>query len=136
MRSLTKIFAIGLVAISLGGCATIDTISNAVKIGTTSVANPVTKTDLYKVEASLDIAITALVTYRRACLAGAADANCRANIKAIQVYTKAIPPYIMQLRVFVKTNDQVNARVVYNNLSVLFTNMKATAAGLGVNLGV
>lgn len=104
-------------------------------VGKAPVANPITTTGLYKFETDFDIILTALQTYKKACVAGAADANCKANIAAIQVYTRQIPPYLTQLRGFVKNNDTVNATTVYSQLVTLYTNAKTTAANLGVSLG-
>lgn len=136
----------GLVACSLAlsGCAStsfsqigseISAVVSGISLATKSITNPVTVTDLYEIESSISIGFTALQTYKRACLAGAADKNCRANVQAIQVYTKQIPPYLVQLRGFVKNNDQIDAATVYNQLTTLYTNAKTTAANLGVNLG-
>jgi hypothetical protein len=66
---------------------------------------------------------------------GTADLRCRVNIAAIQKYTRQMPPLITQLRGFVDNNDQVNAVVVYNQLTSLYTNFKSAAAGLGYNVG-
>lgn len=132
---MRKTLAIALLALSLGGCAQLSTVGSGISLITKSVTNPVTTQDLYAVEASVRIAVTALQTYKRACLANAADKQCRANIAAIQPYTRQIPPMLAQLRSFVRQNDQVNAAVVYNQLVTLYGNLKASALALGVNLG-
>ena len=102
---------------------------------TKSVANPVTENELYQIEASVNILVKGLLAYRRACIAGSADKSCRANIAAIQPYTKEVPVYLAQLRTFVRNNDQINAANTYNTLVTLYTNAKDTAVRLGVNLG-
>lgn len=132
---MRKYLAVALVALSLGGCAQLSAISGGLSLVTKSVANPVTENELYQIEASINILVQGLVAYRHACLQGAADKNCRANIKAIQPYTKEVPVYLNQLRVFVKNNDQLNAANTYNLLVNLYTNAKQTAINLGVNLG-
>lgn len=127
----------------LGGCAAqlatlksdFSAVTSGISLVTKSVANPVTETDLYEIESSVSIGFTALQTYKKACAAGAVDTNCRANVAAIQVYTRQIPPYLSQLRTFVKTNDQIDATTIYNELITLYGNAKATAASAGVNLG-
>lgn len=132
---MRRIVAVVLVALSLGGCAQLQAIGGGLSLVTKSVTNPVTENELYQIKSSINILMTALVTYRRACLAGSADKNCRANILAIQPYTKEVPIYIDQLEVFVRNNDQINAANTYNTLVTLYGNAKNTAMRLGVNLG-
>jgi hypothetical protein len=132
---MRRYIAIVLVALSLGGCAQLSAISGGVGLITKTIQNPVTEQELFAVEASLRIAVEALLTYRRACLAGSADKNCRANIEAIQPYTKQIKPLLAELRSFVRTDDQINAVVVYNRLTNLYTTIKSSAAQLGIPLG-
>jgi PBP1b-binding outer membrane lipoprotein LpoB len=125
---------IGL-AFSVAGCAQLQAIGNGVSLATASVTNPVTKTKEAQIELAFDTAIEVLKTYKRACVAGSADVNCKANIRAIQVYTRQVGPMINQLRRFVDTNDQINAIVVYNQLTDLYANFKTAAANVGVNVG-
>lgn len=132
---MRKFLAIALVALSLGGCAQLQAVSGGLSLITKSVTNPVTENELYQIEASVNILMTGLVSYRRACLAGNADKSCRANILAIQPYTREVPVYLAQLRTFVKQNDQLNAANTYNTLVTLYGNAKQTALRLGVNLG-
>lgn len=132
---MRKLAAILLVSLSLAGCAQLQAIQGGLSLVTKSVANPVTENELYQIEASLQILMTGLVTYRRACLAGNADKNCRSNILAIQPYTKEVPVYLTQLRTFVKSGDQINAANTYNLLVALYGNAKDTAVRLGVNVG-
>jgi hypothetical protein len=122
-------------ALSLGGCATLEAVTTGISLATKSIANPVTKTEEAQIELALDTAVQALLTYKRACIAGSADVHCKANIAQIQAYTRQVPPLVAQLRTFVDNNDQVNATVVYNQLAALYTNVKGAAAQLGVSLG-
>lgn len=131
LASIAAAFAImGLVALPVGGCALLETVSVATK----SIDNPVTKTDLYNLENAMIVAFAGLETYRRACLAGAADVNCRSNIRKIQIYTRQIPPILSGLRTFVKNNDQVNAVVAYRTVQTLIANFKAAAAANNVEV--
>jgi hypothetical protein len=138
MRKIIRILAaISLVATLsplLGGCATFSEIGTGIALATKSIANPVTRSEEAQVELALDAAIQALSVYRQACIAGSADKNCLANIAAIQVYTRQIPPLIAQLRNFVDHNDRINASVVYNQLTTLYANVKGAASNLGINL--
>lgn len=119
----------------LCGCAQMQAITAGISLATKSITNPVTKTEEAQIELAMDTALQALLTYKQACIAAAADKNCRANIAQIQTYTRQVRPLLIQLRTFVDTNDQVNASVVYNQLSTLYINVKTAAANLGVNLG-
>jgi len=131
---MKKLIVIGLLALSLGGCAQLQAVGTGVSLATKSVANPVTKQELYEIEASIQIAVVALRTYRKACEQNAVDSACRANIRAIQPYTRGLVPLLTQLRSFVKQNDQVNAWVAYNQLVTLYTNLKSTATNLGMKV--
>lgn len=132
---MRKYLAIIAVAFALGGCAQLSAIGTGVSLITKSVANPVTETELYQIESGINVVVKGLVSYRRLCLQGAVDKNCRANIAAIQRYTRELPPYLVQLRTFVRSNDQINAANTYNTMIALLTQAKQTAANLGVNLG-
>lgn len=132
MRKVLFAIVLGL---GLAGCAQLQGIGTGISLATKSITNPVTTQELYQIEASLQIAIVALQTYKKACVANTVDKNCRANIAAIQPYTRQIPPLVAQLRSFVKNNDQVNASVVYNQLITLYATLKTSAANLGVNVG-
>jgi type IV pilus biogenesis protein CpaD/CtpE len=123
------------VALALAGCAQIQAITGGISLATATIENPVTPTKEGEIELALDSAVQVLKTYKQACIAGSADKNCRDNIRQIQAYTRQIKPMVAQLRGFVDTNDQVNAVVVYNQLTTLYTNMKAAAASLGVSIG-
>lgn len=129
---LAAALAFGL---SAGGCATIDQLVNAAQVVTKSYTNPVTKNDLYQVESGVRIAFTALQAYKDSCAKGLADTNCKSNVAAVQTYTRQLPPLLVQLRGFVKNNDQVNAITVYNQIAGLVTNFKNAARNVGINVG-
>lgn len=133
MKRLAIIVAL---SVALGGCAQWENFKTAVEVVTTSIANPVTKKDLYVVESGVLIAFKALNAYRTACVQGLVDTHCKANIAILQTYTKQLPPYLSQLRGFVKNNDQVDAKVVYEQIKTLLANIRSTSAALGVNMGV
>ena len=131
---MKRIFVL-LAVLALGGCAQFQAFEAGLSLATKSIANPVTKSEEAQVELALDTAIQALKVYKQACIAGTADKNCRANIGQIQAYTRQIPALVGQLRGFVDNNDQINATVIYNQLTALYTNVKQAAATLGVSLG-
>lgn len=132
---MRKYLAIVLVSFSLagGGCAPQLAVLSAV---TKTINNPVTKQDLFQIEASLKLVTTGLKTYRRLCLQDAVDKNCRSNIEAIQPYSRQVEPLIDELSSFVRTNDQVNAIVVYKRLVNIYTSITTEAAARGISLGV
>lgn len=133
MKKLLLALTLGL---ALGGCAQLTAIETGLSLATKSITNPVTTKELYEVESTINVGLALLQNYKSACARGAADVNCRDNVAKIQVYTREIPPYLMQLRRFVKANDQINATLIYNNLVTLYSNAKQTATNLGVNMGV
>jgi hypothetical protein len=134
MRNKFLVVALGF-GLMVGGCAELQNLQTVLSAATKSVTNPVTNKDLYEVESGMDIAFIALNSYKKACVAGAVDVNCKSNIEAIQQYTRQLPPMVAQLRSFVKSNDQINATVVYNQIVTLTANLKTAAANLGVKIG-
>lgn len=132
---MRRIVIIAALVLSLGGCASLGNIGTGIALATKSVTNPVTRTEEVQIEAAIDAAIIVLKGYKQACVQGVADKSCRANIAAIQRYTRQMPPLILQLRQFVDNNDQINAIVVYNQLTTLYANFKNTAGQLGYNVG-
>lgn len=132
MKKLLLALALSL---SVAGCASLSNIGTGISLATKSITNPVTRTEEVQIEAAIDAAVVVLKGYKQACLQGQADRRCRGNIIAIQKYTRQMPPLIAQLRTFVDNNDQINAIVVYNQLTSLYTNFKSAAAQLGYNVG-
>jgi len=132
---MRKIIIAITLSLALGGCAQLQAITQGISLATKSIANPVTRDEEAKVELALDTAVQALQAYKKACIAGTADKNCRSNIAQIQAYTRQVPSLVEQLRNFVDHNDQINATVVYNQLTALYANVKQAAMDLGVSLG-
>ena len=132
---MKKLLFAALLAVSLAGCSTLQNIGTAISTVTKTVTNPVTKDDLYKVESGVRIAFTALQAYKDSCAQGLVDTNCKANVAAIQTYTRQLPPLLTQLRSFVKNNDTVNAEVVYQQVTTLLANLKTAATNVGINIG-
>jgi hypothetical protein len=128
------ILAIAL-SLSLGACAQLQTLQNIAQFATATITNPVTKDMEAQIELGFDAALQVLLAYRRTCIEGKADKNCRRNIEVIQPYTRQAKPLIAQLRSFVDNNDQVNATVAYNQLVSLYGNLKRSAAEVGMNVG-
>jgi uncharacterized protein YceK len=132
---MRKIALALILSLSLAGCAQLQTLQNIAKSATATITNPVTKEMEAQIELGFDAALQILLSYRRACIAGTADVNCRRNIEVIQPYTRQAKPLIAQLRSFVDNNDQVNATVAYNQLVALYGNLKRSAAEVGMSVG-
>lgn len=124
-----------VLALALGGCVTVSDAINTVSLVTKSHSNPVTKNDLFAAESAVTIVFVGLNTYKRSCVQGLVDTHCKGNIATIQVYTRQLSPLLSQLRGFVKNNDQINAIVVYNQITQLITNVKSLASATGIKIG-
>jgi len=132
---MRKYLAIILVSFSLAGAGCAPQLA-MLSAATKTIENPVTKNDLFQIEASLKLVTTGLKTYRRHGLQGAVDKNCRSNIEAIQRYSSQVYPLLAELSSFVRTNDQVNAIVVYKRLVNIYTSITTEASARGISLGV
>lgn len=124
-----------LITFSLAGCAQLRTVETAIQLGTVSVDNPVTPTRLNQLESAITIVFAGLNAWKSSCKQGLINVTCKDQIRAVQVYTRQIPPYLSQLRAFVRNNDQVNAAVVFNNLTTLIGTVKQQAANAGQVIG-
>lgn len=114
-------------ALGISGCAQIDNVQKVLTFATMSTQNPVTREMLYAAENGMIVVVSGLNTYKRACVAKVINQSCRGVIERIQVYTRQIPPLLVSARKFVKENDQINARIVYNTLVQLVADARAIA---------
>lgn len=131
---MKRLFAAFAITLMLGGCAG-TRLGDVLSIATASITNPVTKERLNQIEATVQIVFVGLNTWKRSCVAGLLNENCKQQILTVQIYTRQIPPYLKDLRRFVKDNDQVNAIVVYNQLTDIISRVRSEAAAGGQNLG-
>lgn len=132
---MKRYIAIALLGLTLAGCAQLQAVSQGISLATKTITNPVTKDEEAKLELIVDTGLQLLKAYKRACVQGAADVNCKTNIASLQPYTRAIVPLKDQLRSFVDNNDQINATAVYNQLTALYVNLKTAAQSVGINVG-
>ncbi len=132
---MRKIFIALTLALSLGGCASLQNVETTVQLGTASIANPVTKTRLNQIESAATIVFAGLRAWKTSCQKGLIPPVCRDQIFQAQVFTDQVPIYFVQLRKFVKNNDQVNAIVVWNQMVSLIGAIKSQAAANGVVVG-
>jgi hypothetical protein len=132
---MKKLLLVLPLLLTLGACSTLQNIGTALSLGTTSIVDPVTPTRLNQIESTVTLVFAGLNTWKASCAQGLIPPACKVQIASVQVYTRQIPPYLAQLRAFVKSGDQVNAVSVFNNLSALLTSIKSTAAGSGIVVG-
>lgn len=135
---MKKYLVIGLVAFNLSGCASLPslhTIETLVQLGSASIANPVTKKRLYQIESAITVVFVGFNTWKDQCKRGTIPASCRDQIDHVQIFTRQLPPYLKQLRTFVKTNDQVNAVVVFNQITETISAVKSAAAVNNIKIG-
>lgn len=137
MNKMKNIVLVLTLAVSLGGCAGLQKALDAFQTGgaTASISNPVTLDTLNKVENAAILLFTGLNAWKSTCAQGLIPASCKVQIASVQVYTRQIPPYLTQLRLFVKKNDQVNAIVVFNQITGLIATVKTQAAASGQTIG-
>lgn len=132
---MRKIILAAALALGLSGCAQVQQLYQLEQASVVGVNNPITKETLNNMESAMTIAFAGLQVYKDSCVKGIIPDSCKAVIRKIQAYTVLIPPYLAQLRVFVKNNDQVNAKVVYNTIMALVLQLKSDAAMAGIKVG-
>lgn len=132
---MKRILLASLLALSLGACGTLQNVGTAISVGTSSITNPVTPTRLNQMESAVTLVFAGLNTWRSSCVQGLIPPACKQQITDVQLYTKQIPPYLTQLRLFVKNNDQINAISAFNALTALISTIKSQAAAGGATVG-
>lgn len=99
------------------------------------VNNPITKEVLYTVENSAIVVFAGLNAYKKSCVQKVIPESCREVLKEVHKYTVAIPSVLLDLRKFVKENDQVNAIKAYNTVVTMVAHAKQVAVSRGVVVG-
>lgn len=124
------------VILSLCGCAGLAEQALQLPTGvlTQSVQNPITRAHLYRLENGLIVGVSALNSYKRLCEQKVIGPQCITVVQRLQVYVARARPALRSLRTFVRNNDQVNARVVYNTLANVISEFRTEAATAGINL--
>jgi hypothetical protein len=135
MKIVRTILLASALSLPLNNCAQLQTAFEVASFTTASVANPVTPQMLNNLENAAIIVFAGLNAYRQSCIQGAVPPECRTVIRQMQVYTRQIPPLLAQLRTFVRTNDQVNATIVYNSVANLVATLRTTATQNNVRVG-
>lgn len=136
MRKIVTLALLAMLALPAGGCASSAEGLLGLPSGvlTKSVANPVTKTDLYRIENGMLVVASGLRAYKKLCNNGSLPADCIKIVQDLQAGVHQSRPLIRQLRTFVRKNDQVNAAVVWNTLQGIIAQYRAEAAKAGVQL--
>jgi type IV pilus biogenesis protein CpaD/CtpE len=131
---MKKVLAVVALAVALAGCAQVQKVTTAVQAITVGVQNPVTKKDLYAVENGMIIAFAGLNAYKRVCARGVIDPQCKDVIRTLQVYTRQLPSLLANTRTFVKSGDQINAKVAYAALLDVYNRFRSIAAANNVKV--
>jgi hypothetical protein len=133
---MRKLLVLVLVLPLLGGCAgAAEKVLNLpTGVLTQSVQNPITREHLYRLENGLVVGVSALQSYKNLCENGTLQSNCIQVVATMQTYVRRARPLLRQLRVFVRKNDQVNAKVVYQNVQQLIAEFRGTAAQYGIQI--
>lgn len=130
MKNLALILVV-ICSTALGGCAEVRQATSALVVG---VQNPITKQDLYQVENGMVIAFAGLNAYKRLCVQGTIDSSCKDVIRTLQVYTRQLPSLLANTRAFVRSGDQINARVAYNALIDVYNRFRSIATANDVKV--
>ncbi len=132
---MNRIIAAVAVSLSLllASCSppTFEAIKTAISLGSASTTNPITPTRLNQMESAARVLFASLNAWRASCVQGVINQDCTQQIRTVQVYTLQIKPYLSQLRAFVKNNDQVNAVVVWNQLTDVIATVRSQASAAG-----
>lgn len=117
--------------LALTGCGTVSVFQGGTSI-TANVQNPVTPDMLFAVENGLIAVLDGLVAYKRQCVAGRLDPSCTGVIARIQTYTRKIKPVLVDLRKFIRNNDQVSAIAAFRAAQQIMADIQGQALAAGV----
>lgn len=137
---MKRYLAIFAVALSLGGCAgTAERLAEGALnlpagVLTESIDNPITPQRSAQIQQSLRVVVAGLRTHKRLCERAVLAASCVDDVNRLQGYVRTARPLIYQLRDFVANNDQINARIVFNKLVAIITDLRRDAVNAGVTI--
>lgn len=127
---MKQILALTLV-IFLAGCAGLQNSIDLAQEAFTPRPNPITHEQLYEVENGMVIAVTGLNVYKKLCIRKVIDRSCRDTVAHLQTYTRKAKPILVNLRKFVKENDQVNAPIAYATIKQTLADLKRETPVIG-----
>ena len=129
---MRKLLLVAVLGFGVAGCQTVPDFSKSVLQGgasiVTPIQNPIGRKELYALENSFTVAVAAGVAYRRACVRGLVPVSCRDHIVRAQEYTRRIPPLLVQLRRFVRENNQISAITIFQEVKGLIFGFEQTLA--------
>lgn len=129
---MKRLLAIILLGSLVSGCGIFSDGQKSVLQGgtsiTASVENPVTPAILYRLEQVAITATSGLLVYRQQCEAGRIDKSCFDAIASIQRYTRQLKPVFVDLRRYVRANDQINAISLFNKARDIVSQLSAEVA--------
>lgn len=99
---------------------------------TQSIQNPITKGHLLKFESGLTIGVVAFNNYKDLCENRTLPPSCIGITNGLQKYIPQMRKVLGELRVFVRRNDQVSARIVLGTLRQLIESFRTEAAANGL----
>lgn len=116
-------------SLALGGCATLEKIAGLpTGVLTTTINNPVGKNELADIERAYQGAIGIVNVYVELCRTRQlARASCRPVVVRIQGYVGQAHAALVQLRVFVRNNDTVNAMSALAAVRLAIANFRNSA---------
>lgn len=139
---MKRYLAIFVVALSLGGCAgTVERIAEST-LGlpegalTEQYNNPITWQMSAQIQQGLRVVVAGLRTHKRLCERSVLPPSCVDDVNRLQGYVRDARPVIAELRVFVKKNDQVNARLAFNTVVGIIKTLRQDAVRSGVPIQV
>lgn len=121
-----KIFAVVILALPLAACGAGSVVDTAFRAVTTTIANPVTPVDIYRVKNAYAAADQLVIDYRSYCwgrsyVALTADQvakpicqNRRAVVRAAQSYRQKAASAIARADTFIRNSPTLNAATVIN----------------------
>lgn len=121
---MKKFVGIALLALSLASCV------NGKPVLFTSVANPVSATNLYEAELAFDAALKAFVELRGLCATRTLPPSCRTYVRAGQSIVIKAAAADVAARAFITSNPTLDATNVIGAFSGLLSNFQATVTSL------
>lgn len=111
MRKLRVLLVAASLSLSLGGCATLENIAGLPSgILTSTINNPVGPREMADIERAYQGALGVANVYVELCRSRQiARTSCRPVVVRIQGYVAQAHAALVQLRVFVRNNDTINA---------------------------
>lgn len=126
MKRYLAILAVIVLSSGVAGCETLSTLN---RIANTTIDQPVTRKMYRNVSNGLILATLALDSYKNNCDEKPVGDPCDAVVERMQGYARQAKPVLKNLRVFVRKNDQVNARIAYRQITSLIADMHASTGG-------